>query len=199
VIWLDARLIEFLDGGPYPRCLGLAPLMDMSVAECWRVMRLMEEEPGDYGSFLYLTGIGGVEAPRPEPIESPEAGMLVGWFGIYWRIAEDEYIPNQLAGPVVPFVVTDWLFGTENRLSFARISAVIESGEIDPRGKHFGDVMAASGIDPARLMVDSEDQLSRPEPSPLGLSSNRSQRWRSAGLLAYRALRRRGMWTLRAP
>lgn len=170
LILLDARLIEFLDGGAYPRCLGLAPLVDMSVAECWRAMRLVEEEPGDYGSFLHLTGIRGVEAPRPEPIENPEAGMLVGWFGVYWRIAEDEYIPNQLGGPVVPFVVTDWLFGTENCLIFAGISAAIESGEIDPRGKHFGDLMASSGIDRARFMIDSEEQLFRPEPSPHGLS-----------------------------
>ena len=44
--------------------------MDMSVAEWWRAMRLFEENPGDYGSF-----------------------------GIYWRIADDEDIPNRLAGP----------------------------------------------------------------------------------------------------
>lgn len=175
VILLDARLIEFLDGGAYPRCLGLAPLMDMSVAECWRAMRLMGEEPGDYGSFLYLTGIGGVDAPRPERIENPEAGMLVGWFGIYWRVADDEYVPNQLAGPVVPFVVTDWIFGTEKRLVFAGISAAIESGDLDPREKQFGYLVAGSGVDRARLMIGSEEQPFRPEPSPLGLSSHRSR------------------------
>jgi hypothetical protein len=61
-------------------------------------------------------------------------------------------------------------------LAFAGISAAIESGEIDPRGKHFGDLMAGSGSDPARLMIDSEEQLFRPEPSPLGLSSHRARR-----------------------
>ena len=169
-IWLDTRLTEFLDGGVYPQCLGLVPLIDMSIAECWRAMRLMEEEPGDYGSFLYLTGIGGVAAPRPKPIRNPEAGMLVGWFGVYWWIAEDEHLPNQLAGPVVPFFVTDWVFGSENRMIFACISAAIESGELDPRAKHFGDVTADLGIDAARLQIGSEGQLSRPEPSPHGLS-----------------------------
>jgi hypothetical protein len=169
---LDVRLIKFLNGGTYPRCLGLGLLIDMSVAQCWRAMRLLEEEPGDYGSFLYHTGLAGVEAARPKPIENPEAGMLVGWFGIYWRIADDEYIPNPLAGPVVQFVVTDWLFGTENRLALAGMSAAIRSGEIETHGKHFADLAAGLGGDPAHLMVDPGGQLSRPEPSPLGLSSN---------------------------
>jgi hypothetical protein len=79
--------------------------------------------------------------------------------------------PNQLAGPVVPFVVTDWHFGTENRLTFASISEAIEAGEIDPRGKRFEDVIADAGIDSAMLKFGAEDELTRPEPSPLGLSS----------------------------
>jgi len=171
---LDVRLIEFLNGGAYPRCLGLAPLIDMSVAEWWRAMRLLEEKPGDYGSFLYLTGIGGIEAPRPEPIEKPEAGMLVGWFGIYWRIAEDEYVPNQLTGPVMPLIVTDWIFGTENRLVFSKVSTAVESGEVDPRETQFGDLVDGYGFDRSRSMIDSSEQFIRPEPSPLGLSSDRS-------------------------
>ncbi len=176
-IRLDARLIEFLDGGSYPRCLGLALLIDMSVAECWRAMRLLEEEPGDYGSFLHLTGLGGVPAPRPEPIENPEAGMLVGWFAIYWRIADDEYIPNPLAGPIVPFIVTDWHFGTENRMILARISAAIESDDIDPRAKDFAEVTADFGLDGARmLMLLDADDLIRPEPSPLGLTRHSIRR-----------------------
>jgi hypothetical protein len=174
---LDARLIEFLDGGAYPRCLGLAALIDMSVAEWWRAMRLLEERPGDYGSFLFLTGIGGVDTPRPESIQSPEAGMLVGWFGIYWRIAEDEYIPNQLAGPVLPLIVTDWIFGTKNRLVFASVSAAIESGGIDPRGKQFSDLVDGYGFDRSRSMIDSGEQFLRPEPSPLGLRCSQPNSW----------------------
>lgn len=176
-IWLDARQIEFLDGGAYPRCLGLTLLIDMSVAECWRAMRLLEEQPGDYGSFLHLTGLGGVPAPRPKPIENPEAGMLVGWFAIYWRIAEDECIPNPLSGPIVPFVVTDWHFGTDNRLTLARISAAIESGEIDPRAKDFAEVTGDFGLDAARMLMllETDDQV-RPAPSPLGLTSDRLPR-----------------------
>ncbi len=176
-IWLDTRLIEFLNDGSYPHCLGLALLIDMSVAECWRAMRLLEEEPGDYGSFLHLTGLGGVPAPRPEPIENPEAGMLVGWLGIYWRIAEDEYIPNPFSSPIVPFVVTDWHFGTENRLILARISAAIQSGEIDPRAKDFAEVTADFGLDGERMLMllETDDHI-RPEPSPLGLTSDRLPR-----------------------
>jgi hypothetical protein len=169
-ILLDTRLIDFLNGGEYPRCLGLAPLIDMSVAECWRAMRLSEAE-ADFGSFLFFTGIGGTPAPRPEPIENPEAGVIVGWFGIYWRIANDEYIPNQLAGPVVEPIVTDWLFGTDNRMAFASLSAAIESGEIDPRGKDFGELMAEFAIEPRDLPIHPEEEVRRPEESPLGLSS----------------------------
>jgi hypothetical protein len=168
-ILLDTRLIDFLNGGDYPRCLGLAPLIDMSVAECWRAMRLSEAD-ADFGSFLFFTGIGGVPAPRPEPIENPEAGMIVGWFGIYWRIAEDEYIPNQLAGPVVEPVVTDWLLGTENRVAFARLSAAIESGEIDPQGKNLGELTAEFATAPIALPIHPEEEVRRPDHSPLGLS-----------------------------
>lgn len=170
-IRLDTRLIDFLNGGSYPRCLGLALLIDMSVAECWRAMRLLEEQPGGYGSFLHHTGLGGVPAPRPEPIENPEAGTLVGWFGIYWRIAEDEYIPNPLAGPIVPFVITDWHFGTENRRILARISAAIESGGIDPQATDFAEVSGDFGIDAPRMLMllEADDQI-RPELSPLGLT-----------------------------
>jgi hypothetical protein len=145
-VLLDARLIEFLDGGMYPQCLGLAPLMDMSVAEWWRAMRLFEENPGDYGSFLYQPGIAGVDAGSGS-IEKPAAGMLVGWFGIYWRIADDEDIPNQLVGPVMPLIVADWIFGTENRLVLADLAAAVESGDIDPRGKHFGNRIDGAGFD----------------------------------------------------
>lgn len=187
---LDARLIEFLDGGEYPRSLGLAPLLDMSVAEWWRVMRLLEEKPGDYGSFLYLTGLGGIDAPRPEPIQNPEAGILVGWFGIYWRVADDEYIPNQIAGPVIPLIVTDWLFGSDNRLVFARVSTAIESGKIDPRGKQFSDLVDGYGFDRSRSMIDSEELFLRPEPSPIGLSRNRPSPWRTIGSLLSSPFRR---------
>jgi hypothetical protein len=174
---LDARLIEFLDGGAYPRCLGLAALIDMSVAAWWRAMRLLEERPGDYGSFLFLTGIGGVDTPRLESIQNPEAGMLVGWFGIYWRIAEDEYIPNQLSGPILPLIVTDWIFGTKNRLVFASVSAAIESGGIDPRGKQFSDLVDGYGFDRSRSMIDSGEQFLRPELSPLGLRCSQPNSW----------------------
>jgi hypothetical protein len=131
-------------------------------------MRLLEAEPGEYGSFLHLTGLGGVPAPRPEPIENPEAGMLVGWFGIYWRVANDDYVPNPIAGPIVSFVATDWHFGTENRLVLARISAAIESGEIDPQATDFAEVTADFGIDGGRMLMllGADDQI-RPEPSPL--------------------------------
>jgi hypothetical protein len=171
---IDTRVIEFLDGGEYPRCLGLAPLLDMSVVEWWRLMRLLEEGPGDYGSFLYLTGIGGVDAPRPATIQNPEAGMLVGWFGVYWRIADDEFVPNQLAGPVMPLIVVDWIFGTDNRLVFASASAAIESGVIDPQGKQFGDLVDGFGFDRSRSMIDSKELFLRPEPSTIGLSRDRS-------------------------
>lgn len=165
---LDGRLIDFLNGGVYPRCLGLAPLMDLSVAECWRVMRMMEKEPGDFGSHLNLTGLGGVPSPRPQAIENPEGGMLVGWFGIYWRIADDEYIPNQLAGPIIHFVPTDWLFGTENRSKFAEIARAIEAGVIDVSRTDFGELVSGMELDPARFSFSAEGQSLRPEPSPLG-------------------------------
>jgi hypothetical protein len=168
---LDTRLIQFLEGDAYPRCLGMAPLIDMSVAEFLQVMRLLEQRPGDYGSFLYLTGINGVEAPLPESIEHPEGGMLVGWFGVYWRIADDERVPNQLAGPVVPPVVTDWIFGTENRLVLSGVRAGLESGEIDPRGAQLGELIDEHGFDRSRSMIDSGEGPIRPEPSPLKLSS----------------------------
>lgn len=166
---LDTRLVEFLDGGPYPRCLGLCTLLDMSVVEWWRAMRLFEDEPGDYGAFLFQTGIGGVPAPRPRPIENPEGGMLVDWFGIYWRIAEDEYIPNQISGPITSPVVTDWLLGTENRQIMASIANAVERGEVDPR-LDLADLMADFGFDRDRSMIDSNDVCLRPAPSPLGLS-----------------------------
>lgn len=171
VVRLDRRLIDFLNGGPYPTCLGLAPLIDMSVAECWRAMHLLETEPGAYGSFLHLTGIGGVDVPRPEPLQLPEGGKLVGWFGIYWRVADDEYIPNQLAGPIVTFVVTDWHLGTERRRIFSHICAAIESGDIDPRGHDFGQLVAAYGIEDAALRFPHPDNgIVRPEHSPIGLA-----------------------------
>jgi hypothetical protein len=170
-ILLDTRLIEFLDGGEYPDCLQLFPLIDMSVAECWRAMRLMEDEPGDFGSFLFFTGIGGDPAPRPEPIKNAEGGMAVGWFGIYWRIAEDEHIPNPLAGPVVEPAVTDWLFGTSNRVAFAGMSAAIESGEAEPGAKDFGELMAEFATEPWHPPIHPEDEVRRPEYSPLGLPS----------------------------
>jgi hypothetical protein len=97
--------------------------------------------------------------------------MIVGWFGIYWRIAEDEYIPNQLAGPLVRPVITDWLFGTNNRIAFASLSAAIESGEIDPRGRDFGELMAEFATEPWHPPIGPEDEVLRPEQSPLGLSS----------------------------
>lgn len=167
---LDGRLIEFLDGGSYPRCLGLALLIDMSVAEWWRAMRLFEEHPGDFGSFLYLSGIAG-DRTGSASFEKPEAGMLVGWFGIYWQIADDEENPNQLAGPLVRPVVTDWIFGTENRLLFARLAEAVESGGVDPRGKHFGQLLDRAGFDRTRSRIDAQEEtFLRPEPSRLGLS-----------------------------
>jgi hypothetical protein len=169
---IDTRLIEFLNAGDYPICLGLAPLIDMSVAEFLRLMRLFEEQPGDYGSFLYLAGVGGIDSPRPEPIEHPEGGMLVGWFGIYWRIAEDEYIPNQLAGPCVPPVITDWIFGTDNRLVFSRLACEIKSGNVDPKSETLGELLDEFGFDRSRSLIDSGEGPIRPEPSPLGIAGN---------------------------
>ena len=172
-IGVDPRLIEFLDGGSYPRCLGLALLIDMSVAEWWRAMRLFEQSPGDLGSFLYMPGIAVVKR-EDGGFEKPEAGMLVGWFGIYWRIAEDEENPNQLAGPIARPVVTDWVFGTENRLVFARLAEAVASGEIDPQREHFGTLLDAMGFDPTRSRIhDEEETFVRPEPSSLGPAGDR--------------------------
>ncbi len=176
VVEIDQRLLDFLDGGGYPPCLDLVPLVDMSVAECWRAMHMLETDPGLYGSFLHLTGIAGLNVPRPEPLQLPEGGKLVGWFGIYWwitdpRLVEENPSPNRLAGPVVSFLVTDWHLGTQRRMIFSQICAAIESGDLDPRENNFGQLAAAFGIEDASLRFPHPDNgLVRPAASPIGLA-----------------------------
>jgi hypothetical protein len=95
--------------------------------------------------------------------------MLVGWFGIYWRIGNEEPTTNQFAGPVVQLTPADWRFGSKNRAAWAEIPEALESGEVDPAGKDFGQLIREVGVEGE--FVDFEGPDTRPEPSPFGLQS----------------------------
>jgi hypothetical protein len=98
---------------------------------------------------------------------------------------------RELGGPrAQEMIVVDWIFGTENRLVFAGASAAIESSGIDPQGKQFGDLVDALGFDRSRSMVDSKELFLRPEPSPIGLSRDRSSRWQTISALLSAPFRR---------
>lgn len=71
----------------------------------------------------------------------------------------------------MPPVVTDWIFGTDNRLVLSGVRAGLESGEIDPREVQLGELIGEHAFCRSRSMIDSGQGPIRPEPSRLKLSS----------------------------
>ncbi|HKP90730.1 MAG TPA: hypothetical protein VJT75_12255 [Thermoleophilaceae bacterium] len=84
---VDARLIQFLDGGVFPDCLQLSTYVDLGVVAFLKRMRdvPVDDPRAAEAGLPYLWHI----VTDPEERRSRASGYWYRWFMVYWEIGDD--------------------------------------------------------------------------------------------------------------